>query len=90
MPANYKGHPIIIEPVILKKGEVHFHHCYTWHGSMYNSSDLNRRAYIMHLIEDGTKFNAYGTYAKSYNIQHDSIINTARQPLIGAKFRPIQ
>ncbi len=38
------------EPVIVKKGEVAFHHCMTWHGSPCNKSSRPRRAIAVHYM----------------------------------------
>lgn len=44
-PADVKS-----EPLIVKKGEVAFHHCMTWHGSPANKSDRPRRAIAVHYM----------------------------------------
>lgn len=56
LPDEYDGHPVeaVLRPVA--KGEVHFHHSLTWHGSHNNTSGRPRRAIALHLIGDDAKF----------------------------------
>jgi ectoine hydroxylase-related dioxygenase (phytanoyl-CoA dioxygenase family) len=44
------------EPFIIKKGEVGFHHCMTWHGSPANKSERPRRAIAVHYMPGYTIF----------------------------------
>ena len=48
----------IIEPVPcpVKKGEVMFHHCLTWHGSPPNRSDRGRPAIAVHYMPGWTRY----------------------------------
>ncbi|MDX1682327.1 MAG: phytanoyl-CoA dioxygenase family protein [Phycisphaeraceae bacterium] len=47
-----------IEPVAcpVKRGEVHFHHALTWHGSPENESDHPRRALAIHYMTPEARF----------------------------------
>jgi phytanoyl-CoA hydroxylase len=49
---NYlpEGVTVKPEPLIVKKGEVAFHHCMTWHGSPANKTDRPRRAIAVHYM----------------------------------------
>jgi phytanoyl-CoA hydroxylase len=47
-------------PCPTRAGEVHFHHCLTWHGSPANRSNGFRRGYAIHYMPEGVVFN--GTY----------------------------
>lgn len=38
------------EPLVVRKGEVAFHHCMTWHGSPSNLTDRPRRAIAVHYM----------------------------------------
>jgi len=40
----------------VKKGEIHFHHALTWHGSPHNHSDRPRRALAIHLMTSQAVF----------------------------------
>ncbi len=56
LPEEFDGHPVkaVLRPV--GKGEVHFHHSLTWHGSHNNTSGRPRRAIALHLIGDDATF----------------------------------
>lgn len=41
-----------VEPCPVRAGEVHFHHCLTWHGSPTNLSTRTRRGYTIFLIPE--------------------------------------
>jgi ectoine hydroxylase-related dioxygenase (phytanoyl-CoA dioxygenase family) len=43
-------------PCPVRAGEVHFHHCLTWHGSPLNRSARVRRAFGVHYLPTGVKF----------------------------------
>lgn len=56
-------------PMILRKGEVSFHHCLTIHGSGPNLTDRPRRAIAVHL-QDGSNHYQKGFYADGTPAQH--------------------
>jgi phytanoyl-CoA hydroxylase len=60
MPATYEGKKleIVLRPV--KKGEVHYHHGLTWHGSHANKSGRPRRAIAVHYMTEKTVYVASG------------------------------
>jgi ectoine hydroxylase-related dioxygenase (phytanoyl-CoA dioxygenase family) len=62
LPAEYSGHEVAIRRCPVKKGEVHYHHALTWHGSHANSSGRPRRAIAMHFMTDDTRFVASGQH----------------------------
>lgn len=45
-------------PLILKAGQVSFHHAYTIHGSGPNTTHNPRRSMAVHLMADGTRYKA--------------------------------
>ena len=47
---------IEIEPCEVKKGEVMFHHCLTWHGSPVNKSAKGRPAIAVHYMPGHTRY----------------------------------
>lgn len=47
---------IEIVPCPIKKGEVMFHHCLTWHGSPPNKSDRGRPAIAVHYMPGYTRY----------------------------------
>jgi len=53
------GRTIRRVPMILKKGEVSFHHCRTIHGSGPNLSDRPRRAIAVHMQDEPNRWREY-------------------------------
>lgn len=62
MPAAWNGHEIQIVRCPVKKGEVHYHHALTWHGSHANTSDRPRRAIAIHYMTEETRYVASGQH----------------------------
>jgi len=62
MPKSHDGHDIEVRLVPVKKGEVHYHHGLTWHGSHANKSDRPRRAIACHYMTEKTHFVASGNH----------------------------
>ncbi len=62
MPSEYKGKPIKIIHCPVKKGDVHFHHALTWHGSHANQSGRPRRAIALHYMAGNTRYVARGEH----------------------------
>jgi len=56
LPAEYQGHAITTAPCPVKKGEVHYHHALTWHGSPPNTSSRPRRAIALHYMTQETRY----------------------------------
>lgn len=54
-----------VKPIILKAGQVSFHHCLTIHGSGPNFTDKPRRAMSIHLMSGHTRYRA-GTPADKH------------------------
>lgn len=72
MPAEYQGHPVRVVRCPVKKGEVHFHHALTWHGSHRNTSGRPRRAVALHYMTGDTRFVASGQHVmKQYVLAAD-------------------
>ena len=46
----------------VKKGEVHYHHALTWHGSHANTSGRPRRAIALHYMTGDTRYVASGEH----------------------------
>ncbi len=63
MPEEFEGHKLerVLCPV--KKGEVHFHHALTWHGSHANTSGRERRAIAIHYMTQDTRYVSSGNHA---------------------------
>jgi len=43
-------------PCPVRAGEVHFHHCLTWHGSPVNRTERPRRSFAVHYLPRGVHF----------------------------------
>lgn len=50
------------KPLIMKRGQVAFHHCMTWHGSNLNTSDRHRRAIAVHYMPGYILYKPTGTH----------------------------
>jgi ectoine hydroxylase-related dioxygenase (phytanoyl-CoA dioxygenase family) len=62
MPATWEGHDLQVARCPVKKGEVHFHHGLTWHGSHANTSGRPRRAIAFHYMSNRTRYRASGEH----------------------------
>lgn len=62
MPDSYQGYMVKIVRCPVKKGEVHFHHALTWHGSHANTSGRPRRAIALHYMTQETRFVVSGEH----------------------------
>lgn len=56
LPESYEGHPISVRLCPVKKGQVHYHHSLTWHGSNANQSERARRAIAVHYMTQETHY----------------------------------
>jgi len=62
MPDTFEDKSIAVIRRPVKKGEVHYHHALTWHGSHANTSDRPRRAIAIHYMTDETRYVASGEH----------------------------
>lgn len=62
LPAEYQGNKVDIVRRPVGKGEVHFHHSLTWHGSHDNLSNRPRRAIAIHVMAEDTQFVGSGQH----------------------------
>lgn len=56
VPKEFQGHPVTVKKCPVAKGEVHFHHALTWHGSHANTSGRPRRAIALHFMTNETRY----------------------------------
>jgi len=49
-------------PFEIKKGQVGYHHCLTWHGSPHNKSQLKRRAIAVHYMPGHTRYEPHANH----------------------------
>ena len=62
LPAEFAGHPLQVRTCPVSRGEVHFHHALTWHGSAANTSGRPRRAVALHYMTGETRYVAAGDH----------------------------
>ncbi len=62
MPDHFNDHQIRVVSCPVKKGEVHYHHALTWHGSHANKSGRPRRAIALHYMTQDTRYVASGQH----------------------------
>lgn len=55
-PADAPIHSVETRPCPVRRGEVHFHHSMTWHGSPKNNSERRRRAVAIHFMTSEARF----------------------------------
>ncbi|WP_169087544.1 phytanoyl-CoA dioxygenase family protein [Paenibacillus sp. PL91] len=51
-----EGADVKAVPFEIKKGQVGYHHCMTWHGSPHNRSEMHRRAIAVHYMPGHTRY----------------------------------
>ncbi len=62
MPDSFESNLIEVVRRPVRKGEVHYHHALTWHGSHANTSDRSRRALAIHYMTEETRFRKSGEH----------------------------
>ncbi|MBS11712.1 MAG: phytanoyl-CoA dioxygenase family protein [Gemmatimonadetes bacterium] len=62
MPDSFEDNAVEVIRRPVRKGEVHYHHALTWHGSHANTSNRPRRAIAIHYMTHETKFVASGEH----------------------------
>jgi ectoine hydroxylase-related dioxygenase (phytanoyl-CoA dioxygenase family) len=74
MPTEFNGKPIEVKTCPVKRGEVHYHHALTWHGSHENKSGRPRRAIALHFMNEQTTYDSNGKHVmKEYiKVPHGS------------------
>lgn len=77
-----EGAQIEVVPCEVKKGEVMFHHCLTWHGSPANGSDRGRPAIAVHYMPGYTRYEPSG---RSHPVEHHVEVAPG-EPLQGKRF----
>ena len=62
LPKDFQGHSVQAVPCPVGKGEIHFHHPLTWHGSPANRSSRPRRAIALHYMSERALFEPSGQH----------------------------
>ena len=87
MPASFEGHDIEIRTCPVKRGEVHYHHALTWHGSNANRSGRPRRAIAIHFMSEETRYVASGEHVMKpfVPVQDGEVMKGDHFPLVYAR-----
>jgi len=59
---EFEGHAVEVKACPVARGEIHFHHSLTWHGSGPNQSGRPRRAIALHFVTDQSRYLANKTH----------------------------
>ncbi len=76
--ARYQDHEVAVRMCPVRAGEVHLHHCMTWHASHANTSGRPRRAIAIHLMNERA--------LAGEELEHAD----ERRPLLWADGRPVE
>ena len=84
MPKDFQGHAVEVRRCPVQKGEVHYHHALTWHGSHANTSGRHRRAVALHFMTGETRFVASGEHLMKQFVEmaDGELMEGAHFPLI--------
>jgi ectoine hydroxylase-related dioxygenase (phytanoyl-CoA dioxygenase family) len=63
-----EGAKVEAVPLEIKKGQVGYHHCLTWHGSPHNRSQMKRRAIAVHYAPGHIRYVPEGKHPMSAHI----------------------
>jgi ectoine hydroxylase-related dioxygenase (phytanoyl-CoA dioxygenase family) len=69
LPTTFQGRAIERRYCPVAKGEVHYHHALTWHGSHANTSGRPRRAIALHYMTEQTRYKASGIHPMKPHIK---------------------
>ena len=61
-PGAHRPEQIQARPCPVRRGEVHFHHALTWHGSPANASPRRRRAVAIHYMTGAARYTGDGQH----------------------------
>ncbi len=84
LPAEFEGRAVEVVRCPVRKGEVHYHHALTWHGSHANRSDRPRRAIALHYMTGKTRYDATGDHLLKpfIAVADGEVMSGARFPLV--------
>jgi len=87
MPERLNGYQISVKTCPVGKGEVHFHHGLTWHGSHANTSGRPRRALAIHIMTEQTRYIAAGDHPmkKFVEVPDGQVLKGDHFPLLWSK-----
>ncbi|MCF7759973.1 MAG: phytanoyl-CoA dioxygenase family protein [Cephaloticoccus sp.] len=87
VPAEFEGHPVTVRKCPVKKGEVHYHHSLTWHGSHANTSGRPRRAIALHFMTGETRYVATGEHCMKQfvTVEDGALLQGEHFPLVWSR-----
>lgn len=82
-----EGAKVVSEPFEIKKGQVGYHHCLTWHGSPHNRSNKKRRAIAVHYMPVHTRYEPNGKHSmeKFMKVKPGQMIDGEEFPIVYRK-----
>lgn len=87
VPREFQGHKVEVKKCPVKKGEVHFHHSLTWHGSHANTSGRPRRAIALHFMGGETRYVESGEHCMKpfVTVKDGELLQGEHFPLVWSK-----
>jgi phytanoyl-CoA hydroxylase len=87
VPSEFEGHEIIVRKCPVKKGEVHYHHSLTWHGSHANTSGRPRRAIALHFMTGETRYVESGEHCMKQfvTVEDGELLQGEHFPLVWSR-----
>lgn len=82
MPARFGDSPIEVKHCPVRRGQVHYHHGLTWHGSGANHSGRPRRAIALHYMTGDTRY----AWGEPKHVKTELIRVEAGAPITGDDF----
>jgi len=78
-------------PFEIKKGQVGYHHCLTWHGSPNNRSQRKRRAIAVHYMPGHTRYEPTGSHPMEAHVKVNAgeILTGSEFPVVYKKDSPV-
>lgn len=87
LPSESAGHPIKSRRCPVRRGQVHYHHALTWHGSHANTSTRPRRAIALHYMTAETRYHAAGEHVLKpfVEVADGEVLRGEKFPLVWTK-----
>ena len=87
LPETYQGEPVRVRLCPVRKGEVHYHHALTWHGSHANKSGNPRRAIAVHYMLQNTRFVKSGEHVMKpfVEVEDGEVLRGEHFPLVWSR-----
>jgi len=87
VPKKFKGRRVKVKSCPVRKGEVHYHHALTWHGSHANTSGRPRRAIALHFMTGDTRFVKSGEHVmkKFVRVGNGEVMRGKHFPLVWSR-----